>query len=71
MAGITLIQAEAKLAHYLSIEDSLGANAEVTIDGTTYKRHNLKDISAMVTLWNERVIKLTPGSTRVRQVIPR
>lgn len=76
MAGITLIQAEEKLALYLAMETALGVNAEVTIDGTTYKRHQLNDIRASITFWNGWVQKLTPatavgGSVRVRQVIPR
>jgi len=75
MAGITLAQAEAKLALYLSLETSLGINAEVTIDGDTYKRHQLKDIRESIVFWNSQVNKLTPatstgGSVRVRQVIP-
>lgn len=75
MAGITLIQATAKLALYLTLDDALGVNAEVTIDGTTYKRHQLKDIRESITYWNSWVNKLTPattagGSVRVRQVIP-
>lgn len=76
MAGITLIQAEEKLALYLDLDTKLGINAEVTIDGTTYKRHQLNDIRAAITFWNGWVNKLTPsttagGSVRVRQVIPR
>lgn len=75
MAGITLVQAEAKLALYLSLDDALGVNAEVTIDGTTYKRHQLKDIREAITYWNGWVNRLTPSTTagaavRVRQAIP-
>jgi len=44
MAGITLAQAEAKLPLYLSIDDALGVNAEVTIDGTTLKRMAVADL---------------------------
>jgi len=75
MAGITLAQAEAKLTLYLTLDDALGVNAEVTIDGITYKRQQLKDIRESITFWNSWVMKLTPagtagGATRVRQVIP-
>jgi hypothetical protein len=75
MAGITLIQAEAKLALYLSLDEALGVNAEVTIKGITYKRHQLRDIRESISYWNSWVNKLTPadtvgGSVRVRQVIP-
>lgn len=75
MAGITLAQAEAKLALYLSLDASLGVNSEVTINGITYKRHQLKDIRESIAYWNSWIIKLTPSTAtdapvRVRQVIP-
>jgi hypothetical protein len=72
MAGITLVQAEAKLTLYMSLDDTMGANAEITIDGTTIKR---RDIQKQIEYWNSWVVRLTPssasGSNRVRQVIPR
>lgn len=73
MAGITLAQAEAKLALYLSLDDALGINAEVTIDGTTYKRHQLKEIRDAIGYWNSWVVKLARGTggMTVREVIPR
>lgn len=75
MAGITLVQAEAKLALYLSLDEALGVNAKVTINGITYERHQLRDIRESITYWNSWVNKLTPsstagGSVRVRQAIP-
>lgn len=74
MAGITLLQAETKLALYLSLDEQLGINAEVTIGEKTYKRHQLKDIRESISYWNSWVNKLTPassgGSVRVRQGIP-
>jgi len=66
MAGITLEQATAKLNLYLTMDDQLGVNAELTIDGTTLKR---RDIQAQITYWNKQVIRLSPR-TSVRQVIP-
>ena len=66
MAGITLAQAEAKLTLYMSLDDALGVNAEVTIDGTTYKR---RDVQQQIEYWNKWVLRLSPR-TSVRQVIP-
>jgi hypothetical protein len=72
MAGITLQQAEDKLAYWLNIEEQLGINAEVTIDNKTFKRHQLKDISAMITIWDARVSRLSrSGGIRVMEAIPR
>lgn len=72
MAGITLAQAEEKLALYLSLDTALGINAEVTIDGTTYKRQQLKDIRESITFWNGWVNRLSrSGGIPVREVIPR
>lgn len=69
MAGITLAQAEAKLAQYLSWDDQLGPNSEITIDGTTIKR---RDIQKQIEYWNSWVIKLSRvGGISVKEVIPR
>lgn len=72
MAGITLQQAETKLAYWLNLEEQLGINAEVTIGDKTFKRHQLKDVSAQVAIWNQRVISLSRSSSgiSVKQVIP-
>ena len=72
MAGITLQQAEDKLAYWLNIEEQLGINAEVTIDNKTFRRHQLKDISDMITIWDARVSRLSrSGGIRVMEVTPR
>lgn len=72
MAGITLQQAEDKLAYWLNIEEQLGINAEVTIGDKTFKRHQLKDIAAMITTWEARVSRLSrSGGIRVMEVTPR
>lgn len=73
MAGITLAQAEAKLTLYLSLDDQLGVNSEVTINGVTYRRHQLKEIRESITYWNRMVNQLSRASSglRVREVVPR
>ena len=66
MAGITLIQAEAKLAIYLALDDAIGLNSETIIEGTTIKR---RDVQKQIEYWNSWVIRLSPR-IKVRQVIP-
>lgn len=70
MAGITLAQAEMQLANFLAILTALGVNAEVTLNGQTFKRHQLPALKEMVDYWNKKVISLTPATNRVRQAIP-
>jgi hypothetical protein len=71
MAGITVAQAEAKLAMYMALDDQLGVNAEITIDGTTIKR---RDVQKQIEYWNSWVVRLSRtggGGIAVREVIPR
>lgn len=74
MAGIDLATAETKLAFWLNIEEQLGVNASVTIDGTTYTRHQLRDVQACITTWDERVRRLSAsaaaGGRRVQRIVP-
>jgi len=74
MAGITLAQAEAKLTYWLGIEEQLGMNASVTIGDKTFHRHDLKSISEMITIWNNRVQSLSSaagGTSRIAYGVPR
>lgn len=71
MAGITLAQAEEKLTYWMTIEGQLGPNESVTINGTTFKRHQLQDIQKQITYWNRMVQTLNRSAgVRVRQVVP-
>lgn len=75
MAGITLLQAEARLALYLDAEAKVLAGQEVRIDGKAMRRADLEMIQNGVVLWEARVQKLTRsangGGLSVREVIPR
>jgi hypothetical protein len=66
MAGITLEIAEAKLTFWLNVEEQLGMNAEVTIGDKTFKRHQLKDVSDQVAIWESRVARLSSSSSGSR-----
>ena len=73
MAGITLVQAEARLALYLDAEAKVLAGQEVWVDGERMRRADLEMIQRGVSLWEGRVQRLAnpTGGLRVREVIPR
>lgn len=73
MAGITLLQAEARLALYLDAEAKVLAGQEVRIDGELMRRADLEMIQAGITLWEGRVQRLSrnSGGLKVREVVPR
>lgn len=70
MAGITLAEAEAKLALWMAAEDKVASGQSYTINGRTLTRANLKEISDNIDRWDARVKRLSRGGARVRQVVP-
>ena len=68
MAGITLAQAEARLAEYLAAEVKVLAGQAVSIDGTTLTRANLDLIQRGINIWNSRVQTLSASASRGRAV---
>lgn len=68
MAGITIAQAETRLAEYLAAEAKVIAGQAVTIDGTTLTRANLEMIQRGITIWDSRVKSLSASSSRGRAV---
>lgn len=75
-AGITLAQAEAKLALWMAAEDALATSQsyEIEVEGNRRQltRANLKEVSAMVDKWNSRVIALSgrsAGRSRTRNLV--
>jgi hypothetical protein len=73
MAGITLAQAETKLAAYLAAEEKILLGQKVEIDGQALTRSNLADVQKGVELWNSRVRTLSAQSSgrgRMRTVSP-
>lgn len=66
MAGITLAQAEAKLAAYLAAEEKVLTGQKVEIDGEALTRANLEQIQKGIELWDGRVKKLTASAGRGR-----
>lgn len=73
MAGITLEQAEAKLALYLTALDKIVLKQKVEIDGESLTRANLADVERAIDLWDRRVKQLSAaasGRGRMRTVTP-
>lgn len=73
MAGITLAQAEAQLATYLTAETKVLAGQRVRIGDKDITRADLEFIQKGIDLWQGRVQKLSRATTgmRVMEVIPR
>lgn len=73
MAGITIAQAEAKLALYLSALDKIILGQKVEIDGQALTRANLADVESAINSWDQRVKQLSnsaAGRGRARVIFP-
>ncbi len=70
MAGITLERAEKHLDMWLAAEESVARNQSYEMDGRKLTRADAGEISRMVTIWNNRVIRLSKGGIRVRLGVP-
>ncbi len=73
MAGLTLAQAEAKLAEYLAAETKVLKGQSVSIDGETLTRANLDSIQRGIDAWDKRVKNLSSAAEcrgRARTVAP-
>lgn len=73
MAGITLAQAEIKLAEYLAAETRILAGQKTEIEGRALTRANLAEVRDGVAIWDERVKTLSAraaGGRRNRTMVP-
>jgi hypothetical protein len=73
MAGITLAQAEAQLALYLTAEQTVLTGQSYSIGGRTLTRADLADIQEGIRIWNERANSLSAGASgrsRARTIVP-
>lgn len=73
MAGITLADAEAKLALWMTAETAVAGGQEYTIGSRNLRRANLAEIREQIGYWNSWVQKLSRGGSggmRVRGVTP-
>lgn len=65
MAGITLVQAEAKLAEWLAADTAVASGQSYTIGGRQLSRAQAAEIRNNITFWDERVQKLNRGGIRI------
>ena len=73
MAGITLAQAEARLAEYLAAESAVLSAQDWSLNGKRVTRADLAAIQAGIKLWDERAKALSAsaaGAGRTRVLAP-
>ena len=70
MAGITLADAEAKLALWMDAEDKVAAGQSYSIAGRSLTRANLAEIGERIDRWDGQVKRLTRGGIQVRGLTP-
>jgi hypothetical protein len=70
MAGITLKQAEAKLAEWLAADTAVASGQSYTIAGRSLNRANSAEIRNNITYWDEKVQKLTRGGIAMKGITP-
>jgi len=66
MAGITLAQAEAKLATWMAAMDAVATGQEYAIGTRSLKRVDAKEIREQVQFWDLKVKELSRGTTGIR-----
>jgi 3-deoxy-D-manno-octulosonate 8-phosphate phosphatase KdsC-like HAD superfamily phosphatase len=69
MAGITLQQAELKLAMYLAAEEAVLTGQEYEIAGRKLKRADIEFIQRGIETWNKRVKDLAVSASGSRRTI--
>ena len=73
MAGITLAQAEAQLAAYLTAETAVLSGQAYEIAGRSMRRADLAEIRNGIDTWDKRVKNLSAaasGRSRSRTMVP-
>lgn len=70
MAGITLAQAEAKLALWLTADDKVSKGQHYIIDGQQVTRAHAAEITRKIEFWDRQVKRLSRGGIRARAVTP-
>lgn len=72
MSGITLAQAEARLAAYLAAEERILAGQRVSLDGKDLTRADLATVHAGIRAWERRIARLSAGgAARITYGVPR
>lgn len=72
MAGITLAIAQSKLDAYLAAETAVLSGQRYEIEGRMLQRANLAEIQTGITIWNQRVQRLSNRAAgRATAITPR
>lgn len=64
MAGITLVQAQERLADWLAADKAVSRNQSYSLDQRTLTRADAATIRENIKFWNDQVKVLTSGSGR-------
>lgn len=70
MSGITLAQAQARLAAWLEADAAVANGQSYTISGHTMTRANAREIRENIVFWDRQVKRLTSGGITVKGVTP-
>jgi len=65
MAGITLAQAEAKLAEWLAADTAVVSGQAYSISGRSLTRANAREIRENIVFWDKQVKRLARGGIRI------
>jgi hypothetical protein len=70
MAGITLAEAEAKLAIWMEADDKVASGQSYSIGGRSLSRADAEKIQGNIKFWDRKVKELTNGGIKVVAVTP-
>lgn len=70
MAGLTLSQAEAKLALWMAADDAVATGQSYSISGRSLTRADAAIIGEKIEYWNRQVQRLSRGGMRIRGGTP-
>lgn len=70
MAGITLAQAEARLAEYMDAETAILSGQSYWIGSRKLERANLAEVQKGIEVWDARVKRLSRGGIRISGASP-
>lgn len=70
MAGITLTQAENRLADYLAAEEAVLAGQAYSLAGRSITKADLQWIQKGLEIWNQRCKTLSRGGSVIRKITP-
>lgn len=70
MAGITLAQAEAKLATWLAAEERIAGGQSYWVGQRSLTRANLAEVREQINYWETKVRRLSRGGLRMHGFVP-